>query len=161
YELYFLYRLGPEQQTLSFVQGVLAVAGGGLVVLLGAMTWLVTRQAVDPVRRAARVAERLADGHLKERMSVKGVDEMATLARSFNEMAESLHDQIHRMEELSHLQRRFVSDVSHELRTPLTTVRMAAEVIHAARDELDPAAARSAELMTAQLDRFEELLADL
>lgn len=161
YELYYLYRLGAEQQTLSFVQGVLAVAGAGLVVLLGAMTWLVTRQAVDPVRRAARVAERLADGHLQERMTVRGVDEMATLARSFNEMAESLHDQIHRMEQMSHLQRRFVSDVSHELRTPLTTVRMAAEVIHAARDELDPAAARSAELMTTQLDRFEELLADL
>ena len=161
YELYYLYRLGPQQATLSFIQGVLAVAGFGLVALLGVMTWLVTRQAVQPVRSAARVAERLADGHLAERMTVRGVDEMATLARSFNEMAESLQDQIHRMEELSHLQRRFVSDVSHELRTPLTTIRMAAEVIHEARGELDPAAARSTELLTNQLDRFEDLLADL
>ncbi|HEY3439013.1 MAG TPA: MtrAB system histidine kinase MtrB [Actinotalea sp.] len=161
YELYYLYSLAPEQQTLSFVQRVLSLAGIGLVGLLGAMTWLVTRQAVQPVRTAAGVAERLADGHLTERMVVKGVDEMATLARSFNEMAESLQDQIRRMEDLSHLQRRFVSDVSHELRTPLTTIRMAAEVIHASRDELDPAAARSAELLTAQLDRFEDLLADL
>ncbi|MCU1432590.1 MAG: integral rane sensor signal transduction histidine kinase [Actinotalea sp.] len=161
YELYFLYSLAPEQETLSFVQQVLAAAGAGLVLLLGAMTWLVTRQAVQPIRSAAGVAERLADGHLAERMVVKGVDEMATLARSFNEMAESLQDQIQRMEELSHLQRRFVSDVSHELRTPLTTIRMAAEVIHESRDELDPAASRSAELLTAQLDRFEDLLADL
>ena len=161
YELYYLQSLAPEQQTLSFVQRVLAAAGAGLIVLLGGMTWLVTRQAVHPVRSAARVAERLADGHLHERMMVKGVDEMATLARSFNEMAESLRDQIHRMEELSHLQRRFVSDVSHELRTPLTTIRMAAEVIYSSRDELDPAASRSAELLTAQLDRFEDLLADL
>ncbi|MBC7291597.1 MAG: HAMP domain-containing histidine kinase [Actinotalea sp.] len=161
YELYYLYDVSAQQQTLAFVQQVLAIAGIGLVVLVGAMTWLVTRQAVRPVRSAARVAERLADGHLTERMRVKGVDEMATLARSFNEMAESLQDQIVRMEELSHLQRRFVSDVSHELRTPLTTVRMAAEVIHASRDELDPAARRSSELLTAQLDRFEALLADL
>lgn len=161
YELYFLYSLAPEQQTLALVQRVLAAGAAGLLLLLGGMTFLVTRQAVQPVRIAARVAERLADGHLAERMTVKGVDEMATLARSFNEMAESLQDQIRRMEDLSHLQRRFVSDVSHELRTPLTTVRMAAEVIHAARDELDPAAARSAELLTAQLDRFEDLLADL
>ncbi|HQY34393.1 MtrAB system histidine kinase MtrB [Actinotalea sp.] len=161
YELYYLYSLQAEQTTLSFVQQVLALAGAGLVVLLGAMTWLVTRQAVQPVRSAAGVAERLADGHLTERMTVKGVDEMATLARSFNEMAESLEDQIGRMEEMSHLQRRFVSDVSHELRTPLTTIRMAAEVIHEARGGLDPAAARSAELLTAQLDRFEDLLADL
>ncbi|MBX9247027.1 HAMP domain-containing protein [Actinotalea ferrariae] len=161
YELYFLYSLAPEQQTLSLVQRVLGFGALGLLLLLGGMTFLVTRQAVQPVRTAARVAERLADGHLAERMVVKGVDEMATLARSFNEMAESLQDQIRRMEDLSHLQRRFVSDVSHELRTPLTTVRMAAEVIHAARAELDPAASRSAELLTAQLDRFEDLLADL
>ena len=51
--------------------------------------------------------------------------------------------------------------MSHELRTPLTTIRMAGEVLHASRDELDPAAKRSAELLTTQLDRFEDLLADL
>jgi two-component system sensor histidine kinase MtrB len=161
YELYYLYNLEYEQQTLAFVQRVLALAGVGLVALLGAMTWGVTRQAVQPVRSAARVAERLADGLLSERMTVRGVDEMATLARSFNEMAQSLQDQIQRMENLSRLQRRFVSDVSHELRTPLTTIRMASEVLYASREGLDPGAARSAELLTAQLDRFEALLADL
>lgn len=161
YELYYLYGLESEQQTLDFVQQVLALAAVGLVALLGGMTWMVTRQAVQPVRIAARIAERLADGHLNERMTVRGVDEMATLAASFNEMAESLQVQIARMEELSRLQRRFVSDVSHELRTPLTTIRIAAEVLHGIRDDLDPAAARSAELLTGQLDRFEALLADL
>src|SRR5690606_29599216 len=59
------------------------------------------------------------------------------------------------------MQRRFVSDVSHELRTPLTTVRMAADVIHEAREDFDPVTARSAELLADQLDRFESLLADL
>ena len=161
YELYYLYDLLPEQQTLEFLQRVLLFGAVALVVLLVALTWLVTRQAVLPVRAAARVAERLADGLLSERMTVRGVDEMATLARSFNEMAESLQTQIHRMEDLSRLQRRFVSDVSHELRTPLTTIRIAAEVLHAAKDDLDPAAARSAELLRMQLDRFEALLADL
>lgn len=161
YELYYLYDLSPEQQTLEFLQRVLLVGAIALVILLGALTWMVTRQAVLPVRAAARVAERLADGLLAERMAVRGVDEMATLARSFNEMAESLQTQIHRMEDLSRLQRRFVSDVSHELRTPLTTIRIAAEVLHEAREDLDPAAARSAELLRTQLDRFEALLADL
>ncbi|WP_372594994.1 MtrAB system histidine kinase MtrB [Actinotalea sp.] len=161
YELYFLYSLESEATTLGFVQRVLGAAAAGLVLLLAAMTWSVTRQTVQPVRSAARVAERFAEGHLSERMTVKGMDEMATLARSFNEMAASLQDQIGRMEELSLLQRRFVSDVSHELRTPLTTIRMAAEVIHDAREDLGKAAGRSAELLTTQLDRFEELLADL
>jgi len=159
--LFFLYSLQAEQDRLDFLLRTLAAAAAALVVLLGGMTWLVTRQAVSPVRRAAQVAERLADGHLAERMPVRGEDEMATLASSFNEMAASLQDQIRRMEELSALQRRFVSDVSHELRTPLTTIRMAGEVIHASRDDFDPAVKRSAELLQTQLDRFEDLLADL
>ena len=70
--------------------------------------------------------------------------------------------QIHRLpESLSVVQRRFVSDVSHELRTPLTTIRMAGEVLPEGRSDFDPALARSAELLQNQLDRFEELLADL
>jgi two-component system sensor histidine kinase MtrB len=76
-------------------------------------------------------------------------------------MAASLERQIGQLEELSRVQRRFVSDVSHELRTPLTTVRMAADVLHENRATFDPAVARSAELLQAQLDRFEALLADL
>ncbi|WP_337973153.1 MtrAB system histidine kinase MtrB [Cellulomonas sp. NTE-D12] len=161
YQLFFLYPLQAEQDRLDFLLRTLALGAGALVLLLGSTTWLVTRQTVLPVRRAAQVAERLANGQLTERMSVQGEDEMATLAQSFNEMAESLQDQIRRLEELSTLQRRFVSDVSHELRTPLTTVRMAGEVIHAARHDFEPSVKRSAELLSTQLDRFEDLLADL
>ncbi|WP_454043185.1 MtrAB system histidine kinase MtrB [Cellulosimicrobium sp. Marseille-Q8652] len=161
YELYYLYDLEADQETLSFLQSVLLVGALVLLALLGGITALVTRQAVVPVRQAARVAERLADGHLDERLPVKGHDEMASLARTFNEMAHSLQEQIGRMEELSMLQRRFVSDVSHELRTPLTTIRMASEVLHSSRDEFDPVSRRSTELLQAQLDRFEDLLADL
>jgi two-component system sensor histidine kinase MtrB len=76
-------------------------------------------------------------------------------------MATSLQRKIRQLEELSRLQRRFVSDVSHELRTPLTTVRMAADVLHDARGEFDGATARSAELLQTELDRFESLLAEL
>jgi two-component system sensor histidine kinase MtrB len=125
------------------------------------MTFIVTLQAVRPIRSAARVASRLAEGRLSERMAVRGNDEMATLARTFNEMAESLQRQITRMEGLSRLQRRFVSDVSHELRTPLTTVRMASDILYDARESFAPDVSRSAELLNNQLDRFETLLADL
>ena len=65
------------------------------------------------------------------------------------------------LEDLSQVQRQFVSDVSHELRTPLTTIRIAADVLFGSKDEMDPAAARSAELLQSQLERFESLLTDL
>jgi two-component system sensor histidine kinase MtrB len=76
-------------------------------------------------------------------------------------MAESLEHLIMQLDELSCLQRRFVSDVSHELRTPLTTVRMAADVLFEARNTYDGEVARSAELLSNQLERFESLLSEL
>jgi two-component system, OmpR family, sensor histidine kinase MtrB len=161
YELYYLFPLSQEQQTLNLVGRTLALGGVFLVLLIGAIAWLVTRQVVDPVRAAARTAERLSAGRLQERMTVRGEDDLARLATSFNTMATNLQRQIRQLEDLSRVQRRFVSDVSHELRTPLTTVRMAADVLHEARAEFDPSTARAAELLQAQLDRFEALLTDL
>jgi two-component system sensor histidine kinase MtrB len=56
-------------------------------------------------------------------MAARGTDDLAALANSFNEMAASLQDKLQELEELSSVQRQFVSDVSHEPRTPLTTIR--------------------------------------
>jgi two-component system sensor histidine kinase MtrB len=116
---------------------------------------------VQPVRVAAESASRLAAGDLSQRIRVRGSDDIARLGQSFNEMADSLQRQIRRLEELSRLQRRFTSDVSHELRTPLTTIRMAAEYLHGSRADYPPELARASELLHAELDRFEALLADL
>ncbi|MGP2442200.1 MtrAB system histidine kinase MtrB [Streptomyces sp. JW3] len=161
YQLYYLFPLTQEEKSLSLVKGTLATAGLFVVVLLGAIAWLVVRQVVTPVRMAASIAERLSAGKLQERMKVTGEDDIARLGEAFNKMAQNLQLKINQLEDLSRMQRRFVSDVSHELRTPLTTVRMAADVIHDARADFDPVTARSAELLADQLDRFETLLADL
>ncbi|WP_372498216.1 MtrAB system histidine kinase MtrB [Streptomyces marispadix] len=161
YQMYYVFPFTLEEESLNLVKGTLATAGVFVVVLLGAIAWLVVRQVVTPVRMAAGISERLAAGRLQERMKVTGEDDIARLGESFNKMAQNLQVKIQQLEELSRMQRRFVSDVSHELRTPLTTVRMAADVIHEARQEFDPATARSAELLLGQLDRFESLLGDL
>ncbi len=160
-QFYLLFPLEAERMTLNLVQSTLIVGGLVLMLLLAAIASLVTRQVVRPVRQAADVAERFAGGHLDERMPVRGEDEVARLAESYNEMAAGLAAQIQQLEEFGALQRRFTSDVSHELRTPLTTVRMAADVLYASRDELLPALRRSSELLVTELDRFESLLADL
>ncbi|MFD0923603.1 MtrAB system histidine kinase MtrB [Saccharopolyspora rosea] len=160
-QVYLLFPLTAEQNTLAVVQSTLLVGGAVLLVLLGAITNLVTRQVVRPVRQAAQVAVQLAEGDLDKRMRVIGEDDVARLAESFNEMADSLKHQIKQLEEFGQLQRRFTSDVSHELRTPLTTVRMAADVLHASREEFPPGLSRSTELLVDELDRFESLLADL
>ena len=160
-EFYLLFPLDSEQRTLGLVQSTLIVGGLVLLLLLAGIASIITRQVVRPVRRAAEIAERFADGHLDERLPVQGEDELARLGESYNEMAGSIQEQIRQLEEFGALQRRFTSDVSHELRTPLTTVRMAADVLYASREELLPALRRSSELLVTELDRFESLLGDL
>ena len=160
-QLYMLFPLTAEQATISVVQSTLIVGGLVLLLLLAGIANLVTRQVVRPVRVAAQAAERFAGGELDERMIVAGEDDVARLAQSYNEMAESIEQQISQLEEFGTLQRRFTSDVSHELRTPLTTVRMAADVLHASREQFPPGLSRSTELLVDELDRFEALLADL
>src|SRR6478736_1675256 len=160
-ELYLIFPLNSEENTITLVRGTMATGGLVLLLLLAGIAWLVSRQVVQPVRSASRIAERFAEGHLTERMPVRGEDDMARLAVSFNDMAESLSRQITQLEEFGNLQRRFTSDVSHELRTPLTTVRMAADLIYDHSEDLDPALRRSTELMVNELDRFETLLNDL
>lgn len=161
YELYYLFNLDQEQETLDLVSSAVVGAGIILVILVAGVALLVTRQVVVPVREAARIARRFSSGKLNERMQVKKEDDLAQLATSFNEMAQNLALQIRQLEELSLLQQRFVSDVSHELRTPLTTIRMAADVMYEDRGAFDAANARSVELLQEQLNRFESLLVDL
>ena len=161
YQLYYRFPLNQERDTLALVQRTMLLAGAAIVALLVVITLLVARQVVRPVRQAAATAERLAAGRLRDRMRVRGEDDLASLATSFNRMAETVERQISQLRELSRVQRRFVADVSHELRTPITTIRMAADVLHESRDELTPELARSSELLQQQLDRFEFLLGDL
>jgi two-component system sensor histidine kinase MtrB len=160
-ELYYAFPLDQEQETLSYVRSTVISSGIALTLIVVGIGVLVTRLVVDPVRQAAGTAQRLAEGQLEERMLVRGEDDLARLATSFNAMADSLQRQITQLEALSQLQQRFTSDVSHELRTPLTTVQMAADVLHEAREDFAPHVSRSAELLHAELDRFEGLLTDL
>jgi two-component system sensor histidine kinase MtrB len=161
YQLYYVFPLDDEQQTLQLVQTTLVGVGIALVALLAAIVSLVTRWVVIPVRHAAQSAQRLSAGRLEERMVVGGADDLAALSTSFNDMAASLQEKLQQLEELSKAQRQFVSDVSHELRTPMTTIRMAAEILFESREDLDSAAARSTELLQSQIERFETLLTDL
>jgi two-component system sensor histidine kinase MtrB len=161
YEFYVIFSLAQQEKTMNLIFNYLLLAGVVLTLLIGATTYFVMRRLIAPIQDAARVAEELTKGNLDLRMDFQGEDEIASLGYSFNEMAVSLQQQISRLENLSKLQQRFVSDVSHELRTPLTTIRMASQVIYATRDSFEPTVARSAELLISQIERFESLLTDL
>ena len=161
FEIYFAYDLADADNTLTFVQRTLWVAGIGLVAIVAAISFIVLRTVSTPIVEAAETSARLASGDLAVRIDVHGEDEIATLGRSFNAMADSIESQIKELGELSLVQQRFVSDVSHELRTPLTTIRLAADMLNDQRGEFDPTTARTTELLHTQVQRFETLLSDL
>ncbi len=161
YEMYVLFGFDAQQRTIDLIGRSMWGTGLLLIALIMIVASVVLRQVIRPVKYAAEIAEQLTSGDLLKRMEVRGEDEVARLGQAFNEMADTLEQQISRLENLSRLQQRFVSDVSHELRTPLTTIRMASDVIHSAKDGFDPNISRSTELLVSQIDRFENLLSDL
>ena len=159
--VYFLFPAYTESQMLQVLRRALWLTGALLLLALAVISFTVMRQVTVPLRVARDVAGRIAGGDLDKRMQVRGTDEMASLATSMNNMAAELQRQISQLEDLSRVQRQFVSDVSHELRTPLTTMRMATEVLHESRDEFSPDLERSVELLHDQEERFESMLTDL
>ena len=114
-----------------------------------------------PRRAAAFASHRLAAGEIDARIPLQADKHFDELSNNFNHMADTLQARIEELDQLSTMQQRFVSDVSHELRTPLTTIRLAADMINDNKTSLDPATERAAELLHAQVERFEVLLTDL
>lgn len=161
YELYIGYDLNDSQKTLVFIQQTLVVAGIILILFIGIIAWFVVRYVVEPIRVAAKTSEKFARGDLSVRIPEQGQDVVASLAHSYNKMAQALQQQFEKLAELSQMQQRFVSDVSHELRTPLTTIRLAGGVLYENRDEFSAESARTTELLYTQIERFESLLTEL
>ena len=115
--VYFLPR--PEARTKSvrtiinrrLIAGIVLAAVLAIVVIA-----TLFRRVFAPVEALTAGARALANGRLDARVDVRGRDEIAELASSFNSMAEAL-------ERNERARRNMVSDVAHELRTPLTNIR--------------------------------------
>jgi len=161
YELYMIFDLNSEQQTLDFVQRTLVVGGLITLIIISTISFFVINWLVQPVQSAANVAEKIAAGDLDQRIPERGQDVLAQLARSFNRMAGSQQKQITKLASVSNMQQRFVSDVSHELRTPMTTIRMAGDQVFENRDKMPPSLKRPVEILHKTIVRVEKLLTDL
>ncbi|MEU0630572.1 HAMP domain-containing sensor histidine kinase [Streptomyces sp. NPDC005989] len=137
-------------------------AGMVPVVLLAAVLALLAAGTVlRPVRKLGRATRELAAGDLGTRVVVSGHDELADLARTFNETADALQSSDTELREQEAKARRFVADVSHELRTPLAAMTMVATVLEEDADQLPPDAARAARTVGAETARLSRLVEDL
>jgi len=106
----------PERRFLKVVTVSLWIAGGAVIVLGIGIGFILLRQLTRPLNRLAVAAREVGKGEFARRVPVETRDELGRLARSFNEMAESL-------ERSERAKRRMIADISHELRTPINAVR--------------------------------------
>ncbi|MFF8840828.1 ATP-binding protein [Streptomyces sp. NPDC015130] len=132
-----------------------------VVLLAAVLALLAARTVLRPVRELGRATRELATGDLGSRVAVTGHDELADLARTFNDTADALQASDAELREQEAKARQFVADVSHELRTPLAAMTMVATVLEEDADQLPPDAARAARTVGAETARLSRLVEDL
>ena len=134
--------------------------------VLAVGTALIALVVFGPVRRRLRgvqgATERLGAGDLSARAPEHGGDEVAALARSFNQMADELAARARALEASDRTRRQLMADVSHELMTPLTAMRGYVETLTMPELQLDPQTRqRYMGIITDETHRLEQIIGDL
>jgi two-component system, OmpR family, sensor kinase len=121
--------LREVDQTLQRLIDVELLVGGGVILALIALGWVVIRVGLRPLERMGRVASEIAHGDLTRRVSPDDQrTEVGRLGASLNEMLTQIEEAFVARGESEERLRRFLSDASHELRTPLASIRGYAEL---------------------------------
>ncbi|MGW2559831.1 ATP-binding protein [Streptomyces sp. NPDC001514] len=159
--LYAVMRMNDEQANVEAL--VTAARDGALPGLAIALVpaLLSARSVLRPVRELRKAAGSMGSGRLDTRIQVRGRDELADLARTFNESAGELERSVHELRQAEARARRFASDVSHELRTPLAGMLAVTEVLDEDADGLDPDTARAVRLISTETGKLAVLVEDL
>ncbi|WP_419586952.1 ATP-binding protein [Streptomyces sp. Qhu-G9] len=159
--LYAVMRMTDEQVNVDAL--LIAARDGALPGIAVALIpgLIAARSVLRPVRKLHQAARSMGNGRLDTRIPVRGSDELADLARTFNESAGQLERSVRELREAEERARRFASDVSHELRTPLAGMLAVTEVLDEDADGLDTDTARAVRLVSAETGKLAVLVEDL
>jgi signal transduction histidine kinase len=127
FNVWFSARLMFASEHDLLLASVLLVFAGGMAMALG---YFLSSTMTDRIRLLQNAAGKLAQGNLETRVAVTGRDEIAILAKSFNQMAAQLQDADEKQRELEHLRTDLIAWVSHDLQTPLASIRAILEALY-------------------------------
>ncbi|MFE6614365.1 ATP-binding protein [Amycolatopsis sp. NPDC057786] len=160
-EAYIARSMAPEAKSIDQLATRAWLIGGVALVFAIGLALLAARGVLRPVRELGDAARRLGKGDLRARISVRGSDELAGVARTFNETAEALERHVGELERMEADARRFVADVSHELRTPLAAMTAVADVLEQEASKLPGDAGRAAKMSIEETHNLTRLVNDL
>jgi two-component system sensor histidine kinase BaeS len=123
------------------------ISGGIAIVLALILASLILR----PVRSLTKAVTQMADGDLSQRVTVRGSGELASLGRTFNQMATSL-------QEADEQRQSMTADIAHELRNPLAIQRAHLEAL---QDGVYPLTQENMALIGEQNKQLTRLVNDL
>ncbi|MER5637026.1 HAMP domain-containing sensor histidine kinase [Kitasatospora sp. NPDC002227] len=158
---YMFKSLDTERADLNTLGWSLAIAT--LLALIGSalLAQAASATVLRPVRKLGEAAAKLGKGQLDTRLEAEGADELADLARTFNQAAESLGAQVQELSAREAQSRRFVADMSHELRTPLTAMTAVTDILEDEAESLDPMIAPAVLLVVSETRRLSDLVENL
>jgi histidine kinase len=133
------------------VNEILLVATTLAIITAVFVSTFVTRRIVKPVREMQTASRYIANGHYEERVQIRGEDELAELAQSFNQMA-------HTLAQTENRRRQLIGDVAHELRTPLSSIK---SVMEGLQDGVLPAEPATFLSVEREVNRLQRLVHDL
>jgi signal transduction histidine kinase len=160
-EVYTARSLLPEQRSLDRLAAFAWLTGGAALAFAVVLALLAARGVLRPVRELGRAARLLGEGELRTRIAVRGSDELADVARTFNNTAAELERHVKQLREMEADARRFVADVSHELRTPLAALAAVADVLDEEAARLPEPAGTAAGLVSQETHNLTRLVNDL
>ncbi|MBE1560373.1 ATP-binding protein [Nonomuraea africana] len=160
-EVYTARSLQPEQRSIDGLAASAWLTGGAALAFAVVLALLATRGVLRPVRELGRAARLLGEGEMRTRIAVSGSDELADVARTFNNTAAELERHVKQLREMEADARRFVADVSHELRTPLAALAAVADVLDEEAAGLPEPAGRAARLVSQETLNLTGLVNDL
>ncbi|GGS81120.1 two-component sensor histidine kinase [Planobispora rosea] len=160
-EVYVARDLSPEQRSIDALAARAWLTGGAALAFAVVLASLATRGVLGPVRELGRAARLLGEGELRTRIAVRGSDELAEVARTFNTTAAELERHVEQLRAMEADARRFVADVSHELRTPLAALAAVADVLDEEAAGLPEPAGRAARLVSQETLNLTALVNDL
>ncbi|MBB4684287.1 sensor histidine kinase [Amycolatopsis jiangsuensis] len=160
-EVYELRDFSGEIETIDGLARDAWLIGGAALLLALLLAVLAARSVLRPVQELQRAAHRLGEGDLDTRLTVRGGDELAAVAGTFNSTAESLQQHVGELRRMEADARRFVADVSHELRTPLAAMTAVTDMLDAEAGRLPGVSGQAVRLVSRETHNLTRLVNDL